>query len=93
MLEDLLKNAVEMGADAVEIEYEDGARLVSAFCGPTGLGIARLDAAQWDAVYEQMKEMKRKRRIVLDGTSYRLAFSRYQSFDEWVFVIRIREVK
>jgi len=92
MLEDLLKNAVEMGADQVEIECEDRARLVSAFCGPTGVSIAWLDAAQWNVVYEQMRALKRRRRIVLDGASYRLAFSQYQSFDEWVFVIRIKEV-
>jgi len=93
MLEDLLKKAVEIGADRVEIECEEGARLVSAFCGPTGISIARLDAAQWDAVYEQMKAMKKRRRIMLGGASYRLAFSQYQSFGEWVFVIRIKEVK
>jgi len=93
MLEDLLKKAVEMGADRIEIECKDKARLVSAFCGPTGVGIAWLDAAQWDAVYGQMREMKRRRRIVLGDTPYRLAFSKYQSFGEWVFVIRIREVK
>jgi len=57
------------------------------------VGIARLDAAQWDAVYGQMREMKRRRRIVLGDMPYRLAFSKYQSFGEWVFVIRIREVK
>ena len=93
MLEDLLKKAVEMGADRIEIECKDKARLVSAFCGPTGVGIAWLDAAQWDAVYGQMREMKRRRRIVLDGASYRLAFSQYQSFGEWVFVIQIKEAK
>jgi len=68
-------------------------RLVSAFCGPAGVGIAWLDAVQWDVVYEQMKKMKKTRRTVLDGASYRLAFSKYQSFGERVFVIRIREVK
>ena len=70
MLEDLLKKAVEMGADEVEIECEDRARLVSAFRGPTGVGIAWLDAAQWNVVYEQMRgaeeeEKDRARRGVL----------------------------
>ena len=93
MLEDLLKKAVGIGADQIEIECEDGARLVSAFCGPTGVGIAWLDKAQWAAVYEQMKGLKRKRRTVLGGVSDRLAFSQYQSFDEWIFVILIKEAK
>jgi len=93
MLKELLKKAVEIGADRIEIEWKDGARLVSAFCGPTGIGIAWLDAAPWKAVYEQMRELKKSRRTVLGGVSYRLAFSKYQSFDEWVFVIRIQEVK
>ncbi len=93
MLKELLKRVVEMGADRIEIECEDGARLVSAFWGPTGVSIAALDAAQWDAVYEQMQEMKKKRRIVLGGTSHRLAFSKYDSFGEWVFEIRIQGVK
>ena len=93
MLKELLKRAVEMGADRIEIECEDGARLVSVFWGPAGVSIASLGAAQWDAVYEQMKEMKKKRRIVLDSTSHRLAFSKHNSFGEWVFEIRIQEVK
>jgi hypothetical protein len=93
MLEDLLKKAVQMGADRVEIECESGTRLVSAFRGPTGIGIARLDRPQWDAVYEQMKKMKKRRRIALGRASYRLAFSKYDSFGEWVFVIQVEEVE
>ena len=93
MLEDLITKAVEIGADRVEIECKDRARLVSAFRGPTGVGIAWLDTAQWNVVSEQMRERKRRRRIVLDGASYRLAFSQYQSFGEWVFVIQIKEAK
>ena len=93
MLEDLLKRAVRMGADRIEIECEDGSRLFSACCGPTDIGIARLDRPQWDAVYEQMKDMKKKRSIVLGGASYRPAFSKYDSFGEWVFVIQVKEVE
>jgi hypothetical protein len=89
MLEDLLTRAVEVGGDRIEIEHKGESRLVTAFCGSVGVGIARLDPAQWAIVFGEMKEMKKRREAVLGGKPYRLAFSRYQSFDEWVFVIRI----
>lgn len=88
MLDHLLTKAVEIGADRIEIECEEGSRLVTAVGGSVGVGIARLDATQWTIIFEEMKEMKKQRKVVLGGNPYRLAFSRYQSFDEWVFVIQ-----
>jgi hypothetical protein len=89
MLEDLLTKAVEMGADRIEIEHKGESRLVTAFGGSVGVGIARLDPAQWAVVFEEMKEMKKRRKAVLGGHPCRLAFSSYESFGESVFVIRI----
>jgi len=45
MLEDLLSRALEMRADRIEIERKGESRLVTAFGGSVGAGIAWLDPA------------------------------------------------
>lgn len=89
MLEDLLRKAVEIGADRVEIEYKDGAELVTAFRGSVGGGISSVDSAHRDVLFREMQDLKKSRKATLGRNIYRLTFSRYESFMEWVYVIGI----
>jgi len=93
MIEDLLAKAVDLGADRLEIEYKDGAEWITAFRGPVGVGIGRVDSAQSKALLGEIDDLKRRKRIILDGNTYRLKFSKYESFGEWVYVIAILEDK
>jgi hypothetical protein len=87
MLEDLIKAAIDIKAERIEIEHESGEELVTAFRGPMGVGIAHLDRAQWHVVFKEMQEIKRRNKINVGDATYRLAFSKYDSFGEWVFVV------
>ena len=89
MLEDLLRKAVEIGADRVEIEYRDGAELVTAFRGPVGVGISSIDSAHWDVLLREMQDLKKRRKATFGRNIYRLTFSKYESFMDWVYVIGI----
>ena len=89
MLEDLLRKAVEIGADRVEIEYKDGAELVTAFHGPVGIGISSVASAHRGVLFREMQDLKKRRDATLGRNMYRLTFSKYESFGEWVYVIGI----
>ena len=89
MLEDLLRKAVEIGADRVEIEYKDGAELVTAFHGPVGIGISSVASAHRGVLFREMQDLKKRRKASLGCNTYGLTFSKYKSFWEWVHVIEI----
>jgi hypothetical protein len=90
MLEDLLKKAIDVGADRIEIEHTHGDELVTALRGPVGVGIARLDGEQRDRVFNEMREMERRKTTTFGDTVYRLAFSKYESFGDWVYVMELK---
>ena len=92
MLEVFLRKAVEIRADRVEIEYKDGVELVTAFRGIIGIGLSSVDSSRRDVLFREMEDLKnRKKAILLGSNMYRLTFSKYESFGEWVYVIEIRE--
>ena len=91
MLEELLKKAIVIGAERIEIEHKDGVEWVTACRGAVGVGIANLDKAEWETVFQEMTELKKKRKVLLDNKQYFLGFSKYESFGEWVYVIEFHE--
>ena len=92
MLEDFLRKAVEFSAERVEIEYKDGVELVTAFRGTVGIGLSSVDSSHRDVLFREMEDLKKRRKATLLGSNmYRLTFSKYESFGEWVYVIEIRE--
>jgi len=93
MFEEILEKAIDTGASRIEIEYKDGAELVSAFRGQVGIGIAWLDDTQTDIVFDEMRKMKKRKTITLREATYCLAFSKYESFGEWVYVVEIKAEK
>ena len=88
MLEDYLRKAIELKADSLEIEYEDRQEWLTAFCGNTGVGIGVVGSEASDQIFEELKNLKRTKRIVVSGVTYRLSFSSYDSFGEQVQRIR-----
>ena len=60
MLDELIKKAVELGADRIEIEHKDGAELITAFREQVGVGLATVAYAQQDALFQEMRDRKKK---------------------------------
>jgi hypothetical protein len=44
-------------------------------------------------LFKEIDELKRRKQATMGGTTYRLAFSRYQSFGEWVYRIQMKETE
>ncbi len=92
MLVKVLEKAVSLGGSSVEIEYRDGKEYITVFRGDIGYGIACLDSKDAKPLFKEMDVLRKEKRVVLCGSPYRLAFSRYESFGEWVHQIQIKEV-
>jgi hypothetical protein len=90
MLMEFLEKAVTMGCDSIEIEYKDHKEWITAFADCVGCGIGCLDSGEAKSVFEEMDDLKKRKHVILGGASYRLAFSRYESFGEWVYRIQMK---
>ena len=91
-LKDYLAKAVETGAEAIEIEYKDGKDWIFAYHGPMGFGLAGLDSKEAKPLFTELDELKKKKVVTLGATEYRLRFSGYESFGEWVHRIEWKEI-
>src|ERR1700737_4574262 len=90
MLMEFLEKAVTLGCDAIEIEYKDHKEWVMAFWDCVACGIGCLDSREAKSLFKEMDALKKRKRVILGGVSYRLVFSRYESFGEWVYRIEIK---
>ena len=91
MLIDFLKKAVATGCDSIEIEYKDGKEWITGYWDRVGYGIGHLSHDEAKPMFKEMDDLKKKREVTIGGIRYRLAFSRFESFGEWVYRIRIRQ--
>lgn len=93
MLTDYIQKAVDIDADRIEIEYKDGMRWITACRDCIGIGIASLDAEASEALFQEMRELRKKKKVTISGAAYRLSFSKYESFGEWTYVIGIEKAR
>lgn len=91
MLMEFLEKALAAGCDSIEIEYKDGKEWVTAFWDCVGYGIGCLSPDEAKPMFKEMDDLKRKKEVTIGGVRYRLAFSRYESFGEWVYRVRIKQ--
>ena len=88
MLSEYLQKAISMNADWMEIEYKDRQEWITAFRGNVGLGIGSVDSTGRDKLFEDLRQLKKSKRITILGKEYRLTFSEYESFGESVYEVR-----
>ncbi len=92
MLSEFMEKALEMGCDEIEIEYKDRHELITAFQGSFGIGIGSVISREAAPLFDEIKELKRKKRVTIRGTSYRVIISTYESFGEWAYRIQLKGV-
>lgn len=86
MLMEAIEKTIEMGGNAVEIEYKDRKQWITALQDQggfgVGFGIASVpsNSKQSEHLFADMDRLKKKKEIIVGGIKYRLAFSRYESF-------------
>jgi hypothetical protein len=94
ILERLAVQAIQLGADAVEIEYKDRREWVFAASGPVGCSIASFESSSRDAsrireACYRLADPKQRHRIRVDGCDYELRCAIYDSFGEDAFHITL----
>jgi len=92
VFERLIAKAVEVHADGLEIEYKDGQEEVCAMRGNIGVGIASLDSSSEEtrALRQHIYKLRKKgASITVQGKTYRLKVSVYDSFGEEAYRIDI----
>ena len=89
----LVADAVRLGANEMEFEYKDGYDEVFAMKGAMGVGIANLDSSGEDdaALRDELWAIRKKgKTLSVDGTTYHVKATTYDSFNETAFRVRIR---
>lgn len=90
----LILKASEMGADALEIEYQDGYEEILAFKGGFGYGIGRIESNTNEAMslIRRIHELKSRKRIKISGEEYKIQISIYDSFGENAYRIKFQKI-
>ena len=88
----LVAKAVELGAEGLDIEYQNRREEVCAVRGNMGFGIASLDSSSVEAatLRKQLGAIGKKgKNVTIAGTTYRLKVTTYDSFGETAFSVTI----
>src|SRR6266851_2566552 len=96
IIDDVVAEAIRLGADGVEVEYKDSNEWVFATQGGFGYGIARFRSSSPEglALRQELYSLaKRKRRIAVDGYQYELRCGIFDSFGEDAFQVELRRVQ
>jgi len=92
LLEALCAHALSLGADSLEVEYEDRKDRVYARQGNTAISIAHFKPSSTDGkeLRKNLGSAERKPvRLVVDGKLYILRVSAWESFGEYNFRVKI----
>ena len=82
---------LEIGADELEFEYEGRDLWVTAFRGPTGLGIGSVESNSDESrqLIASIEALRRRKTVKVDQTICRVSVSRYESFGEWAWRVKL----
>jgi hypothetical protein len=94
----VLEEAVEVGADSLELEYEGRDLIVYHRFGINGLGAARIPTKLQQAVIGEIVKLaglsrkpRGKMQVTLLGKDYEASVKEYDSFGESAFTITLRK--
>ena len=95
-VEDLVAEAVRLGADALEFEYRGGQENVAAMRGCTGVGIARMPSGSPEAATlrsELQSLIRRKTRLSIGTVQCDVVVRAYESFGGRAYRLYIRRLR
>jgi Plasmid pRiA4b ORF-3-like protein len=89
---DLIGEAVALGADALEIDGQEGRVRASAMRGPVGFGIGSVksNSKESEQLFAEIMVLKKAGRVVFNGQGHRVKVSEFDSFGETAYRIEIR---
>jgi hypothetical protein len=92
VLAQLVREAVSLGADTLEVEYRDGYEEVVAYMGTLGREIARLGSGTAEAKALRSAlyaSTARLRRLSVEGREYLIRAEVYEDFGEDAFRVKL----
>jgi hypothetical protein len=95
ILERFAVEAIRLGADEMEIEYEDGQEMIFAVKNGLGFGIGRLPSSESEsnALRAELRTLtRRKRAIVVDDVRVELRATAFDSFGEIAYRVKLKSV-
>jgi len=90
----LVAQAVDLGADGLDIEYKDGHEEVCAMKGSFGFGIASIPSSSEEAstLRDQLRAVGRKGKTITTAAGdFRVKVSPYESFGETAYRVQIQK--
>jgi hypothetical protein len=95
MLAEFVQKAVELGADGLEIDYQDGEERVCAMRGAMGVGIGSLPTGskECEQLLSEVAALKKSGRVEIGGVIYRATVSELDSFGETAFRIKFTKLR
>ena len=90
----LVAQAAQLGADALEVEYKDRREEVVAMRGPLGFGIASFRSGDSEATalrQELYRMTKRRTTIAVGEVRYEIRVQVYDSFGENAFRVEFKQ--
>jgi hypothetical protein len=95
MVDQLVTEAVGLGADTIQVEYRDGYEEIYVLKGGVGFEIARWPSAGRPAVAlrNELHDLRKKRvTVIIRGAAYEIRTRAYDSFGEQAFEVRLRRI-
>lgn len=91
MLLDFLREAIEMGADSIEIDYKDGQERICAMRGAMGVTIGSVPSASKMSgkLLAEVDNLRKAKRVKVAGVAYRAMVAKYDSFGETAYRITL----
>jgi hypothetical protein len=93
MLVECPQKAITTGGDELEIECRYWKECFTAFSGALGLGTGSLDSNKAKPIFEELAELRKKKRVTVGNRSYSLRFHQFESFGETGHRIQVKEIK
>lgn len=95
IVDQLVTEAVGLGADTIQVEYRDGYEEICVLKGGVGFEIARWPSSGRPAVAlrQELHELRNRRTtVIIRGAAYEIRARAYDSFGEQAFEVRLRPV-
>lgn len=99
VLREIVADANELGADTVEIAYEDSGVEVMWLKGGSGVGTLldrRVGQAVIDLIYREAGLERRSRgklKVELEGVQHEISVQTYENFGEWAYRLEMAKRK
>ncbi|MGC4121095.1 MAG: hypothetical protein QM765_42260 [Myxococcales bacterium] len=95
MLSGYIKKALELGANALEVEYKDRQEQICAMRGPMGVSIGSVPSNSKESaqLYDEIEALQKAKKIEIGSVVFRATVEEFDSFGETAHRIQLAKAK